>query len=347
MKIFVEWSKDKEMRGISLEAKLSDSVRFLKQQIKSKVKIPTARQCLVFAGRQLEDDRTLADLVVHGAVVSGSLVIIQGSQAAVAADINGRAGTCISIDERNGRCKVEVDADGEKPKRQVDVSLAHLKVCGGSVHHPLFLFEDFEAHDDANTHDVKVLIGPTKLMKNGNHTFDESTSSVKSRPKSRVFSLQVECGTFTIWYSKTPQEVVSFFSGMKPSNFATDLHHTMPFLGVIDLRFASMFYDESDPCYSWDPPAFPLTIDLRASPQLPNAKLSAKYFYCIKNFDVLRVFFPSQQVRHFWIEKLQSCGVLLGRALISMFQNSIRRCHSFSQGTVPAIRTSQELVKST
>ena len=101
------------MRGISLEAKLSDSVRFLKQQIKSKVKIPTARQCLVFAGRQLEDDRTLADLVVHGAVVSGSLVIIQGSQAAVAADINGRAGTCISIDEKNGRCKVTRDAEGE------------------------------------------------------------------------------------------------------------------------------------------------------------------------------------------------------------------------------------------
>jgi hypothetical protein len=345
MKILVEWREGNILRGISLEAKLSDTVRSLKQQIMSKVAIPPSRQCLVFAGRQLEEARTLSDLVVHDAVVLvNSLVIIQRSSEDVAADINGRAGICVSLDPENRLCKVQIYADGALPKRQIDVRPEDLKVCGGSVHNPLFLFEDFEAQSGTNMHNVNGLIGPTKLLKNAHHVLDGgSASRQRAKPKSRVFSLQVECGTCTIWYSKNPEEVASFFSGPNPSELSTDLHHTMPLLGVIDLRFASMFHDESDPCSLWVPPAFPLTIDLRASSQLPNPKLSAKYFYCIKKFDALRLFFPSRQVRHSWIEKLQSCNVLLG---ICFTKFNHLQSHIF-QGTVLATRVSQDLVKLT
>jgi hypothetical protein len=316
MKFFVEWSKGHEMRGINLDANLFDNVRYLKGQIQAKVSIPASRQSLVFAGKQLEDDRVLADLVVQRgpeSLVPGSRVLLTEKQFIVEeSSRNVIVGSCLKIFS-DGTCQVRVRSEaGSIPGSsavEIVVQQSDLKILAGTVQHPLFLFEDFELH--VNAHDVKVLIGPTKIMKNADHRVDvESKGGVKSR----IFSLQVECGTYTIWYSKLPQEVLSFFSRTRLSQLDADLNHTMPLMGVIDLRLASMY--ESDPCHWTDPPSFPLTIDLRESQKQknPNKLLSVKYFTCLKNYECLRIFFPSQQSRQIWIEKLQSCNVFLGNA---------------------------------
>lgn len=317
MKFFIEWrTNHTSSRGITLDANLFDSVRYLKGLIQTKVSIPASRQSLVFEGRQLEDDRILADLVVHGdpgTLLPGSRVLLHDNRFTVEGSMrNMIAGSCLEI-LSDGTVKVRVEKDirvhseAGSPAVDIVVQQADLKILAGTVHHPLFLFEDFEVH--AHTHDVKVLIGPTKIMKNADHRVGvESESGVKSR----VFSLQVECGTCTMWYSKLPQEVVSFFSRARLGNLETDLHHTMPLMGVIDLRLASMY--ESGPCNWTEPITYPLTIDLRESQKNPTKLLSVKYFTCLKSYECLRIFFPSKQSRQIWIEKLQSCNVFLGKA---------------------------------
>ena len=80
--------------------------------------IPPSRQCLVFEGKQLEDDRTLADLVVLAdASLTEDKLLFQNVKihSTDSTNMNGRGGNCAAVDRQTGLFKVALDPDRVNP----------------------------------------------------------------------------------------------------------------------------------------------------------------------------------------------------------------------------------------